>query len=122
ARKTLRRDELPSPRIASSRQGGSGSGGLRWQPPVHSPVTPLAVAGSMFASLTGPDRDIEQLSRLLSSRYAADRVLLRGSGTQALRQAIELVTAAPDAIVAIPAFGCYDLATAAIGSGRQVVL
>jgi dTDP-4-amino-4,6-dideoxygalactose transaminase len=56
--------------------------------------------------------------------FGADDVLLLDSGTHALEVAIRLamgVTRDP-AIVALPAYTCYDVATAAVGAGVRIAL
>ncbi len=86
---------------------------LRRVPPVHSPLPASAVARAAFG---GPD-PLGRLATLLSERFAADRVALCDSGTSALRIAIGL--AAGDEArspVALPAFGCFDIVTAAVGA------
>ncbi len=58
----------------------------------------------------------------LAHRYEVDVALLVDSGTSALRLALEAVRApggSPPSVV-LPAYGCYDLATAAIGAGAVV--
>ena len=62
------------------------------------------------------------LEQWLARRYEVDAALLLDSGTSALRLAIEsLATAtAPAVRVALPAYACYDLATAAVGAGAEV--
>ncbi len=63
------------------------------------------------------------LDRWLASRFGVDASLLLDSGTSALRLALEsIVAAAPSPLkVALPAYGCYDLATSAIGARAEVV-
>ena len=61
---------------------------------------------------------------MLRREYSADEVLLCGSGTQGLQLAIQC---ARDEIgrqvaVALPAFSCFDVASAAIGAGGPVIL
>ena len=59
------------------------------------------------------------LDQWLAQRYEVDAALLLDSGTSALRLAIESVATAP-VRVALPAYACYDVATAAIGAGAEV--
>lgn len=64
---------------------------------------------------------VEHLAELLCDRYSPKATLLTDSGTTALRAA--LVSAlGPGVAVALPAFACYDLVTAANGAGAPVVL
>lgn len=59
----------------------------------------------------------------LRDRFSPDDLLLTDSGTTALRLAIgSALDSAPDGPVALPAYGCYDLATAAVGAGVEVLL
>jgi len=65
--------------------------------------------------------------RLLHERYSPTSVLLTDSGTTALTGALLAVRASAGrgrahAAVAMPAYGCYDLATAAEGAGVPVLL
>lgn len=63
----------------------------------------------------------DSLRDLLLERYHADAVVLTGSGTQALQLGIflGLQRHGSDAAVALPGFGCYDLATAVVGAGAK---
>lgn len=62
----------------------------------------------------------ERLGALIRAEYGADRVVLTDSGTAALT--IALQSLGPTPVVALPAYGCFDLATAAIGAGARVRL
>ncbi|HEV8400341.1 MAG TPA: DegT/DnrJ/EryC1/StrS family aminotransferase [Gemmatimonadales bacterium] len=97
----------------------------RWRHhvPVRSPLSAAAlVAGARAAMGNGrSEAAVECLAALLSERYSPKGVLLTDSGTTALRAA--LVSAlGPGVAVALPAFACYDLVTAANGAGVPVVL
>jgi dTDP-4-amino-4,6-dideoxygalactose transaminase len=71
----------------------------------------------------GPRSDPRpRLQSLLEQQYHATQVALVGSGTQALTEAIRTAAATTGRAVALPAFGCYDLASAAIGAGVRVSL
>ncbi|HEX6133559.1 MAG TPA: DegT/DnrJ/EryC1/StrS family aminotransferase [Longimicrobiales bacterium] len=64
-----------------------------------------------------------RLRALLAREYAADGVILTDSGTSALQLAIRAALAdAAGGPVALPAFSCYDVATAAIGAHARVIL
>ena len=63
-----------------------------------------------------------RVADLLRSRYGARDVLLTDSGTGALRLAIEGAVAGSGRPVALPGYGCYDLASAAEGAGARVAL
>ncbi len=96
---------------------------LRHQLPVYSPLSLGALAGALV-DLAGRTDPVAELGRSLGRRFVADAAHLFGSGTQALQRAIELARApaGKDALVALPAFGCFDLASAAVGAGAPVVL
>ena len=92
---------------------------LRSVPPAYAPVSP----GAIFAR---GSVDPGALEARLRDRFAADRAVLTGSGTQALRLAVRaalrLATrrGKPDGAVAIPAFTCYDVAAAVLAEASRV--
>jgi hypothetical protein len=92
------------------------------QLPVYSPIT----FGSLWAGLAGAlgwGEPLERLRQLLSSEYGTTDVLLLDSGTSALRLAIEGACAETGSdIVALPAYCCFDVATAAVGADARVAL
>jgi dTDP-4-amino-4,6-dideoxygalactose transaminase len=92
----------------------------RWQPPVHSPLGAPALLGAVAALPRTDPRPA--LAELLRREYRADHLLLTDSGTDALqiaiRAAVESVT--HPVTVAIPAYSCFDVATAAVGSGAEI--
>jgi len=92
---------------------------VRYLPPAYSPVSAGSFAGGLRGLAFGGPAGIDQW---LARRYNVDAVLLVDSGTSALRLAIESTAAEASARprVALPAYGCYDLATAAIGAGSEV--
>src|SRR5215831_6183123 len=97
---------------------------LRHQLAVYSPIPIRALSASVAATIGGNRDCLEQLDAVLRREYAADEVLLCGSGTQALQVAIE---SARDEIgrqapVALPSFSCFDVASAAVGAGGPVIL
>jgi dTDP-4-amino-4,6-dideoxygalactose transaminase len=97
---------------------------FRHQLPVYSPIPSRAVVAAAI-NAAGLQRDARgELAAILRGDFAADDVLLCGSGTQALQVAIECVRDGerPDAIVALPAFSCFDVASAAVGAGARVAL
>jgi perosamine synthetase len=69
----------------------------------------LRAAGSLASSSSG---ELEQLARLLELRFGASRCVLTDSGTSALVLALRL-TAGKDVAVALPAYGCVDITSAA---------
>jgi dTDP-4-amino-4,6-dideoxygalactose transaminase len=64
------------------------------------------------------------VSELLQHDYGAEHAILYGSGTQALQVALELAkrSVGGSPAVALPAFTCFDVGTAAVGSGARIVL
>jgi perosamine synthetase len=89
---------------------------MRYLPPAYSPVSAGSLAGSLRGlALGGPAGVDEWLAR----RWDVDAALLLDSGTSALRLAIQSLATAtsPRVRVALPAYACYDLATAALGAG-----
>ena len=94
---------------------------LRAQPPVHSPIglaALLAGAGGLLAGGTARDR----VERLLRESYLPSGLLLTDSGTTALHLALRLAVAERPGPVALPAYCCYDIATAADAAGVSFVL
>jgi perosamine synthetase len=95
----------------------------RHQPPVHSPIPPRALPAAMAAAARIA-RDLRPaFAQVLRRDYAAEAVILCGSGTQALQLALLVVREqVGSGTVALPAFSCYDVATAAVGADARVVL
>jgi len=97
----------------------------RRQPPVYSPVSVAALwAGARaLVSEWGGVQAREALVARLKECYGAGAVILTDSGTTALRSAFAaILRERPAAAVALPAFACYDLATAAVGADAPVLL
>ncbi len=97
---------------------------MRHQLAAYSPLSPAPLLSAALASIGSADGAKDTLRKHLAEQYAADHVLLCGSGTQALQVAIKAVAARMDgaAVVALPAFSCYDVATAAVGAGYPIRL
>ena len=94
----------------------------RRQLPAWSPVTAGALAAGASASNKGT-RHSALLSPRLRSEYGVAALQLTESGTAAL--ALAMLAAAPEGArprVAMPAWGCYDLMTAADIADAEVVL
>ncbi|MGE3595704.1 MAG: DegT/DnrJ/EryC1/StrS family aminotransferase [Dehalococcoidia bacterium] len=83
-----------------------------------------AVTAGLRASVLGdPGSEVQRrVTEKLAARYGARDVLLTDSGTTALRLAILAAMGGSKGPVALPGYGCYDLATAAIGAGAHVAL
>ena len=93
---------------------------IRRQLPVYSRVTVSGLTRAGLAALGGSQ--VAELREELARRYSAARVMLFGSGTQALQTAISLAHRRVGGVVALPAFQCYDLVSAAVGAGAPVAL
>lgn len=92
---------------------------MSYQLPAWSPVSLGVLAAGVM-----PSRDAEsRLERRIALEYGARRVTLTAGGTDAL--AISLLAAAPEGRrprVALPAWACYDLMTAADLADAEVLL
>lgn len=86
-------------------------------PPVHSPLPLRAVARTGW-----PIGAKGRLSSLLSARFHAARVVLTDRGTSALQLALDSAFGEGDRVVALPAFSCYDIVTAAVGADARIAL
>jgi len=99
--------------------------GWRHQLPVYSPLSPTALLAGASA-LTGAARSplvTDPALALIRERYAPRAALLTDSGTTALTAALlGVVRRRPGAAAALPAFACYDVATAADGADVPVLL
>ena len=89
---------------------------LRRQPPAHSPVGLAAVLAGIRAAAGKANPDT---AAQLRTRLNAAHVLLTDSGTTALQLAIRLADAS--APVALPAWACYDVLSAAQGADAPIV-
>src|SRR5690606_24207815 len=93
---------------------------VRHQLPVASPVVPDALV--RVALRLGVRDAPALLEQHLREAFSATGVHLYASGTQALQAAMEIAwnRSGRRGPVALPAYACYDLATAAIGAGLPV--
>jgi dTDP-4-amino-4,6-dideoxygalactose transaminase len=86
---------------------------VRAQPPVRSPLTLGAIGAGLRAAAEGGATQRATVSRRIADQFAASAVALTDSGTSALALALRLAAARrPGRPVLLPAWGCYDLATA----------
>jgi len=94
------------------------------QPPAYSPLPLSALRAGATAALRPGRDDRGALRELLARDYSADSVTLFASGTQALQVALTeaAVGLGPTATVALPAFTCFDVATAAVGARLRIAL
>jgi perosamine synthetase len=95
---------------------------FRVLPPVHSPVTPDAIVSGIGACLGGAARARAEVRAALIDRFGSAGVLLTDSGTSALALALRAATARAPGPVALPAYSCYDVATAADAAEVEVLL
>lgn len=87
------------------------------QPPVWSPLDLRAIlAGIRAAWLGNGAQSRAGLEGIIHDRYAPAALHLTDSGTSALRLTLRAVWADTGAPIALPAYGCYDIATAALGA------
>jgi perosamine synthetase len=94
---------------------------FRHLPPAHSPVRTAALAAGARAAL-GEERT-SRVRDLVERDWGARDVLLTSSGTAALTLALRAAAALrPGRPVALPAYACYDLATAVDGADLPVLL
>ena len=95
---------------------------LRRLPPAHSPLP----AGALFAGVRGAlglRDDRRRVDELIRRDLGSRDLATTCSGTAALTLALAHDgPRRPEAPVALPAYGCFDLATAADGADRRVVL
>jgi hypothetical protein len=92
---------------------------LRYLPPVRSPLT----LGAVLAGVAPANGAVASVGSRVSQEYGARELLLTDSGTSALRLAIEAACGHDaGAVVALPAWCCYDVATAVDGAGVRAVL
>ncbi len=96
---------------------------VRRQLPVYSPITLRSLSGGC-STLLSPWRQ-ESTGSLLEAirgKYGAKDVLLTDSGTSALTLALSgLSCSGSQPVVALPAYCCYDIATAAVGADVRVI-
>jgi dTDP-4-amino-4,6-dideoxygalactose transaminase len=89
---------------------------------VYSPLSFDALRDAVTDALLDDARP--RLAKDLCAMYGADEALLVDSGTHALELALLLatrITRGPH-IVALPAYSCFDVATAAVGAGARIML
>src|SRR5690606_32072244 len=94
----------------------------RFLPPVHSPLTLGAIAAGVRAMALGGELARHALGGVIRTRWAPEQYALTDSGTSALALALSLAARVGHAPVALPAYGCYDLATAVDAAGVPFTL
>ena len=89
---------------------------FRHQLPVFSPVPLRALLSGIRGRQQEEGDSLAALSVLLSEGQGAERAILYGSGTQALQVALRVAVDSVGGDVALPAFSCFDVATAAVAA------
>jgi len=93
---------------------------LRHQLPVYSPLPAAALTRLLRGGSGGCADPVGALAELLARDLDARQVRLYDSGTHALQAAIRLAADAVGGHVALPAYSCFDIATAALAAGVSV--
>lgn len=93
---------------------------MRTVPPARSRITPAALVAGVGGILGGSGR--ADLLSALVARYGSSGGLLTDSGTSALQLALAAAHGRGLGPVALPAYCCYDLITAAVGAEVPVIL
>lgn len=95
---------------------------LRHQLPAYSPISLRSILKALPQAVGGVPDPIGGLEALLRERHPGREVVLVGSGTQALTLALQLASQNldPATPIALPAYSCFDVATAAVALGRPV--
>lgn len=91
-------------------------------PPVLARVSARTLFDAWNASRAAPAELIAQATHRLEAEYPGRSALLVDSGTSALAVALQLAGVQAGGIVALPAFACPDIATAAQAVRARVVL
>ncbi len=97
---------------------------IRRQLPASTPLSLGRLVRSGLSGSMSADRARAGLEAHLRTRFFADRAVLTGSGTQALQLALAMPSGrkrGEGSLVALPAYSCYDLISAAVGAGASVV-
>lgn len=90
---------------------------VRWQLPAYSPISFAVLRRAILRGPGGGAADLVALSRLLEQEFGSERAVLYGSGTDALQVALHVaLRTVRDSAIALPAFSCFDVATAAVAT------
>lgn len=91
-------------------------------PPVHTHI-PLRSFSAAAASIVRPREVSQKAEHVLSEAYPNHQCFLTSSGTSALTAALcASIGGKTQGTVALPAYACPDIATAAIGAGFKILL
>jgi dTDP-4-amino-4,6-dideoxygalactose transaminase len=95
----------------------------RHQLPAHSPLPGGLLLPALRHLVHAAADPRPRLAALLCQTHGADQALLLASGTQCLAVALRRAAAATgSAAVALPAFTCFDVATAAVAADLRIAL
>jgi perosamine synthetase len=95
----------------------------RQQLAAYSPLSPGAFSGALASFALRDSTNVERARSLVSAEFHAEETLLLDSARSALRVASEMsLPAAPKRLVALPAFQCFEVATAAVGADCRIAL
>jgi perosamine synthetase len=95
---------------------------LSRQMPARSPIPGRALPRITLQTVALGDDPRTRVHSLLLQRYRANGCRLLGSGTQSLQAALELAAALSNEPVLLPAYSCYEVASAAVGANVRVAL
>ncbi len=99
--------------------------GLRRLPPVRSPLPGAALAAGVRAALAGgtarPELRFPELRDRLLEIFSTRSLLFVDSGTSALALAMGAGSSRKSKLVAIPAYACFDIATAVDAAGVDFI-
>ena len=95
---------------------------MRRVPPAWSPLSLAAVARGARAAVAGDAGAAAALEARVRDHLGARDVLLADSGTSALALAIRASAEPSRAVTALPAWACYDLATATDAADARAML
>lgn len=88
---------------------------IRWQLPAYSPLALGRILSAALDAARGSEGPLQRLAERLQSEFQADGAILTDSGTHALQLALSGARArVPGRPVALPAYTCFDVATAAL--------
>lgn len=96
---------------------------VRHQLASYSPIDARGLMVALGAVAAAPSATVDATAALLRRRLPVAGLALVGSGTEALVATLRLaerISGRADAPVALPAFGCFDLAAAAVRHRRVV--
>ncbi len=95
---------------------------MRRQLASYSPLRAHRLLAAAKTAVLAPERTLAELEARLAARFDAPLVLLTDSGTHALQIAMELAQELrPGGPMALPAYSCFDLVTAAAGAHVPVM-